>query len=256
MPTVRSMLGEGTQSVLLTVSILEHLAAADGPVSLSELSRKIDASKSRIYRHLQTMASCDFVARVEPDGTYEVGSRLMALSQSVRRRRDLAEIAGPLLRQLHGQTGHTVVLGRAARDGVHVLSSVSSESPIMLAVREGTVLPFDSSAQGRIALAFLARPRREGDNPMSAALAALERDAPGELAQIAERGFARAQMREGLIGVAAPILSASGDLAGTMAMLNTSTAMQGGIDRGDIDRLLGAARAVSDLFSTPRRSKD
>ena len=252
MPTVRSMLGEGTQSVLLTVSILEHLAAAEGPVSLSELSRRIDASKSRIYRHLQTMAACDFVVRVEPEGTYEVGGRLLALSNAVRGRRDLAGIAGPVLQELHRTTGHTVVLGRAARDGVHVLSSLHSESPIMLAVREGTVLPFETSAQGRVALAFLPRQRRDADAPVAAALERMERDHPGELERIAERGYARAQMREGLMGLAAPILSSRGVLVGTVAMLDTSATMQAGIARGEVEQLKSAARAISDLFAPPR----
>lgn len=249
MPTIRSSLGEGTQSVLLTVSILEFLAAADGPVSLSELARRIDASKSRIYRHLQTMAACDFVARVEPAGTYEVGSRLLALSQTLSRRRDLVEIARPIMSELRRATGHTVIVSRVDRDGIHVLKSLSSDSPIVLAVREGTVLPFDTSAQGRIALAFLPPERRDSEPLLHDAYIRLEREIPGEAARIAARGFARAQMREGLMGLAAPILTVEGTLAGTIAILDTSAAMQGGVESGDVAHLLAAARRVCDLLA-------
>ncbi len=240
MPTVNSSLGEGTQSVLLTVAILERLARVDGPISISELAREIDASKSRLFRHLQTLASSDFVAHDEASGGYSVGSRLLDVCRTLNRRYDLLSIALPVLQDLRNQTGHTSILSRVDAAGVHVLTSLSSESPIVLEVRAGTVLPLETSAQGRVALAFTPASRAAGNGPFSKALRLFEKDYPGELGRIARQGWATAQMREGLMGKGAPVLDSNGTLVATLGLLDTATAMKR-LDAQDTDRLKEAA---------------
>ncbi|KMK65512.1 IclR family transcriptional regulator [Puniceibacterium sp. IMCC21224] len=241
MPTVSSSLGEGTQSVLLTVAILERLARVDGPISISELAREIDASKSRLFRHLQTLAHSDFVAHDEASGGYAVGSRLLEICRTLNRRYDLLSIALPVLQDLRNQTGHTAILSRVDTVGVHVLTSLSSESPIVLEVRAGTVLPLDTSAQGRVALAFAPASRFTGNGPFSQAFKRLAKDNAGELDRILQQGWATAQMREGLMGKGAPVLDSSGTLVATLGLLDTATAMKSQ-DVQDTDHLKAAAK--------------
>lgn len=243
MPTVKSSLGEGTQSVLLTAAILEKLARDSDPISISELAREIDASKSRIFRHLQTLAKCDFVVQDEVTGGYEVGARLLEICQTLNKRHDLLSAALPVLEELRRQTRHTSIVSRVDASGVHVLTSLSSDSPIILEVRPGTVLPFDRSAQGLVALAFSAAGQRDASGALGQAREAVNRTRPGELEAIRARGWAEARMRDGLLGKGAPILDARGQLIATLGLLDTETAM-GRVRDQDTQHLLDAARRL------------
>lgn len=243
MPTVTKMLGEGTQSVLLTVAILECLASAREPVSISELAKRIGTSKSRVFRHLRTLLACDYVTQDEAGGEYGIGPRLLALCRSAGGRQDLGKVATPFMERLSERFRHTVIVSKIEPDGIHVIKSISGHASIVLEVRPGTILPFDRSAQGRIALAFADRlPPECRQSAVLAARRELGKQEPGALAGIQQRGIATAQMRQGLMGIAAPIFEASGRVTGTLAFLNTSAEMN---DRAAETALREAASAVS-----------
>jgi IclR family transcriptional regulator, KDG regulon repressor len=219
MPTVSKTLGEGTQSVLLTVAILECLAAAPQPTGLSELAKTIATSKSRIFRHLRTLLACDYVVQDEASGRYGIGPRLLALARATSDRHDLGRLALPYMERLSERFHNSAIVSRVEPEGVRVIHSVSGHASIVLGVRAGSVLPYDRSAQGKIALAF-------GGPELDAPRARFEEQAPGELASIRDAGIAVAQMREGWTGMASPVFDANGRLTGTLALLNTASEMK------------------------------
>jgi IclR family KDG regulon transcriptional repressor len=222
MPTVTKTLGEGTQSVLLTVAILECLASEKRLVSVSELAKTIGTSKSRVFRHLRALLACGYVVQYEAGGHYGIGARLLALCRSTSDRHDLGAIATPFMEQLCERFRHSVIISRIEPDGVHVIKSISGRASIVLEVRQGTVLPFENSAQGRLALAFADAISLDGSTPAVAEARARFAEAnPGVLDSIRKSGLAPAQMRKGLMGLAAPIFEANGHLIGTLALLNT-----------------------------------
>jgi IclR family transcriptional regulator, KDG regulon repressor len=237
MPTVTRTLGEGTQSVLLTVTLLECLASQPRATSISDLAKSIGTSKSRVFRHLRTLLACDYVVQDEAGGQYSVGPRLLALCRAATERRDLAMVAGPYMEDLRARFGHSTIVSRIEVEGVRVLTSISGEAGLVLAVRAGTLLPFDRSAQGRIALAF-------GDAGLAQVRRRFEKEHPGELARIRAVGIAAAQMRVGLMGIAAPIFDAERRLIGTLALLNTAGEMKASESAAGA-ALRDAARAVS-----------
>jgi IclR family transcriptional regulator, KDG regulon repressor len=237
MPTVTRTLGEGTQSVLLTVTILECLARQPRSTSISDLARSIGTSKSRVFRHLRTLLACEYVVQDEAGGQYGVGPRLLALCRAATDRHDLGLVAAPYMEDLRTRFGHSTIVSRVETEGVRVLTSISGEAGLVLAVRAGTLLPFDRSAQGRIALAF-------GNATLATIRRRFEKEHPGELARIREHGIAVAQMRAGLTGIAAPIFDASNTLIGTLALLNTTGEMTATETAAGV-ALRDAARAVS-----------
>jgi DNA-binding IclR family transcriptional regulator len=219
MPTVSKTLGEGTQSVLLTVAILECLAAQPQPTGLSEIAKTIATSKSRVFRHLRTLLACDYVVQDEAGGRYGIGPRLLALCRATSDRHDLAHLALPFMQSLSEQFQNSAIVSRVEAEGVRVLHSVSGHARIMLGVRAGSVLPYDRSAQGKVALAF-------GGAALENLRVEFEAETPGELAAIREAGVAVAQMREGWTGMASPVFDANGRLVGTLALLNTASEMK------------------------------
>lgn len=245
LPTVTKTLGDGTQSVLLTVAILERLAQKNGPLSISELARDIGTSKSRIFRHLQTLTSCDYVAANPTSGEYEVGSQLLAFCRAINERYDLVNLALPIMSDLRDRLGHTVIISRADTSGVLVLKTISGNSPIVVGIRPGTTLPFEGSAQGKVAMAFMPAQRQEEQSPFARAYKIFSTNHADEIEIIQRQGWAGAQMREGLYGVAAPVFDSTGRLVATVALLDTVTDMGADIDPRKIDALTGAARDIS-----------
>lgn len=221
MPTVTKSLGDGTQSVLLTVAILESVSRTNGPVSISELAREIGTSKSRVFRHLQTLMSCDYIASHGSGGEYEAGSQLLAFCRAINERHDLVNLAKPIMSELRERFGHTVIVSRVDMAGVHVLRSLSGHSPIVVGIRAGTVLPFGLSAQGKASLAFMPAARRGARSAFSTAYGTFAQEHAEELETIRRQGFAAAQMREGLSGLAAPIFDDAENLIATLALLDT-----------------------------------
>ena len=75
--------GEGLQSVIMTVQILEQVARSPRGVGVTGLANMLGTSKSRVHRHLQTLVQQGYVTQPEDSERYEIGPRLVALGQAV-----------------------------------------------------------------------------------------------------------------------------------------------------------------------------
>lgn len=245
MPTVTKSLGSGNQSVLLTIEILERLAAKQGPVSISEIAREIGTSKSRIFRHLQTLMSCGYVSSHPSSGEYQVGKKLLAFARSISARYDIVTVADPIMAELRNRFGHTVILSRIDFPGLVVLKTLGSDSPITIGIRPGTSLPFDGSAQGKISMAFSSQARITEPGPLSSAYVSFVREYPEELEAVRQSMWATGHIREGLFGLAAPVFSRNDRLIATLALLDTRSVMgdDAGVRKGKL--LSEAARRLS-----------
>ncbi len=254
MPTVAKSLGEGTQAALLTVAIIDKLAQSDQPVSVSDLAKEIGTSKSRIFRHLQTLLEAEFAIRYEPGGQYGVGRRLIEIGRALNRRYDLVHVALGVMHDLRDRFGHSVIVSRIEHHGIEVLKSLSGTSPIVLEIRPGTVLPFLTSAQGKLAMAHVQAALTDSESPIAVARATYEREHPGELEKTRRAGYAVAQMREGLNGVAAPVLGPARQLVGTIALLDTVSDIGREIDPKTVNALKAAGKTLSEAMGMPPES--
>ena len=247
MPTMKTNLGDGTQAVLLTVTLLEALAEADAPQGVTRLAERLGTSKSRIHRHLQTLETCGFVIKLDGSGRYGVGDRLLALARLVDNGQILFKAAQPLMEDLRDQFAHSVVVSRVDRDSVTVLQSISGRSDFVLEFRPGTSLPLGNSAQGKVVLAFI-RPQdmvKEGN--VAQARRALDATQPGELPAILGRGWAAAPdgMTEGVNGVAVPVFASNGRLVATLGLFDTIGAMGHSVHCRTIEALRQAGQKLS-----------
>ena len=247
MPTMKTSLGDGTQAVLLTVTLLEALAEADAPQGVTRLAERLGTSKSRVHRHLQTLETCGFVAKLDGGSRYGVGDRLLALARSVDNGQTLVKTAQPIMEELRDQFAHSVVVSRVDRDSVSVLQSISGRSDFVLEFRPGTSLPLGNSAQGKVVLAFM-RPRDVvAGGRVAQARQGLDATEPGELQAIIGRGWAVAPdgMTVGVNGVAVPVFASSGRLVATLGLFDTIGAMGRSVHGRTIKALQEAGQKLS-----------
>lgn len=218
----------GTETVDLSLRLLEFLARSPEPKGLSDLAREFDASKATVYRHLQTLVRNDFVRQDEVTMRYSAGIKLFILGERLRERFDVLGVARGEMTRLRDATGHAVTLSALAHGQAVVLDVMQGKSIVNFGTQAGTVLELHASAHGKAALAFgppallqrcLARPLKAWTAHTLIKPVALERD----IAQARARGWTTApnQALEGINGLAAPIFNHAGAYAGAIAVVGT-----------------------------------
>ena len=218
----------GTETVDLSLRLLEFLARSTEPKGLSELAREFEASKATVYRHLQTLVRNDFVRQDETTMRYAAGIKLFILGERLRERFDVLGVARAEMARLRDATGHAVTLSAPVDGQVVVLDVMQGRAIVNFGTQAGTVLELHASAHGKAALAFgppallqrcLGRPLKAWTAHTVVKPAALERD----IAQARLRGWTTApnQALEGINGLAAPIFNHAGAYAGAIAVVGT-----------------------------------
>lgn len=247
--------GEGIQAVLLAFRILEHMAQHRGAVGVTELAHAFMTTKSRVHRHLQTLMEGGYVIQQEDGDRYRVSARLMAMGEAVSENFDLSVAARPALKDLRDALGHSVAVSVSEQDGVRIVAVLRGGSNVEIGVKPGSLLPFHSSSQGKLALAFDDRGVLE--RTLSGGLAA---DTPrtitdpnvleADLAAIRAKGWSTSadQTVLGLNALAAPIFGALAQYVGAIAIVDSVQFITDNPRREQIDRVLAAAARVSETL--------
>jgi IclR family KDG regulon transcriptional repressor len=252
--------GSGVQAVVLALGMLEFMAQEQRAVGVTELARTFGTTKSRIHRHLQTLLEAGYILQEPETERYRVSARLMALGQAVSDGHELTTIARKAMRDLRDELGHFVALSVPERDGVRIISVLNGSSNLEIGVKPGSVLPYHSSAQGKVALAFgdettLRRALNQPCERFTPYTLVDPLDLAANVRIVRERGWADAP-NESLIGInvlAAPIFDALGNYVGALGLVDSVQFIQEKPDAKIVERICSAAQRIStDLGFRPQ----
>jgi DNA-binding IclR family transcriptional regulator len=242
----------GTETVDLSLRLLEFLALSTEPIGVSDLARQFHASKATLYRHLQTLAHHGFVRQDATTMRYAAGIKLFILGERLRERFGVLAVARGEMARLRDETGHAVTLSALVDEQVVILEVIQGHSIINFGTQPGTVLDLHASAHGKIALAFgpedlirrcVARPLKSWTPQTISTRTALER----AVAQVKSRGWATApnQVLEGINGLAAPLFNHASTYAGAIALAGTVQSIPGTPSAEQIKAVMRAAAQIS-----------
>lgn len=93
------------------LGLLERLADASAPLTLSDLSQETGLPKSTLVRLLAVLAELEYVVRLDDQPSYRLGHKVQRLSHAYERGLDVRELTASELRGLAVATGHTANLG-------------------------------------------------------------------------------------------------------------------------------------------------
>src|SRR5262245_25002327 len=209
-----------TESVDLSLQLLERLALSAEPIGVSDLAREFGSSKATVYRHLCTLASHGVVAQDSTTLRYTAGIKLLILGERLRERFSVLNVARGEMARLRDETGHAVSLSTLMQDQVVWLEVFQGHAIVNFGTQPGRVLDLHATAHGKIALAFgpkgllercVAKPLKSRTPFTITAPGALER----AVAHVKARGWATApnEFALGINGIAAPVFSHTGDYA-------------------------------------------
>jgi len=244
--------GDSIQAVTIALQILEHLAVQGGDTGVTAIAVAVGVSKSRAHRHLRTLMEQDYVVQAAGSDKYRVGSRLVTLGRAVAEHFDLVSVARPVMRELRDALGHPVVVSQVDQEGARVLATIMGTAPIEISVREGSVLSFHGSAQGKVALAWgdgAVRERifgsRLGMHTPSTIVSPSALRA--EIARIKARGWATApsETLAGVNALAAPLFDGSASCVGAIAIIDSIQYVEPEPSQEQIRHVAGAAARIS-----------
>jgi IclR family acetate operon transcriptional repressor len=153
-PPLRTETDVGPRSLIRTLRILEHLAAAPDGMTLAALSVDLHSPKSSLLALLRPLCSYGYI--VSTKGRYVLGPAAYRLGVSIMPTLSMSRIAVPIMRELVDQCEETVliaVLDRETGQATYI-EKIESTRSIRYTVPIGTSRPLYCSSAGRVLLAY------------------------------------------------------------------------------------------------------
>ena len=146
---------ENPNSVLEKVfGILDTLSSGEGPLSVTEISRRLELPKATAHRILSRLRERNLVLK-DGTGCYQVGPGTLVWAGAYRKTEGLAEIARPHLRRLLEETGETVHLFTYENGKAYYLDKLESLRPVRMMSRIGSSPALHCTSAGRAILSHL-----------------------------------------------------------------------------------------------------
>ncbi|AOB31512.1 IclR family transcriptional regulator [Bordetella sp. H567] len=141
--------------------VLETLASAGRPLSMTELVDTLGLPKQTVHRILSQLTDAWLVTRGAGDRLYECSSRVRQLAVNVLMHAGPAAARHALLEQLVERIGETCNLTMLSGNDVVYVDRVETRWPLRLHLQPGSHVPLHCSASGKLLLSFLPHERRE-----------------------------------------------------------------------------------------------
>lgn len=247
----------GIQSVEVGGALLRALAAADGPLSLGELSRRAGLAAAKAHPYLVSYGNLGLIVQDRGSGHYDFGPLALSIGLASLRRLNPLRLASERLPDLVAATGHTAALSVWGHHGPTVVHIFESDRPLHVNLRVGAVMSLLNTATGQVFAAFLPPAQikdalvREGweNNPTIGAGMQPQRPM-AKPEEVRTRRLARTMdhPQPGIAAFAAPILDHRGALAMTVTLLGPSTMFDIAWDGPLADHVITFARSMSEAI--------
>jgi len=231
--------------------LLEIIAKADEPPTLSELMSAIQLPKATTHRFVSLLEQLGFVRRAVDGRRYEIGHRLTSLALDGMRHSFALAPRRAILSALVDEIGETCNITMIDGDKLIYLDRVESDWPLQFRLKIGSHVPLHCTASGKIFLAFAPSLRKtllrsqplQRYTPHTLTTAPQIESAVAAIRKTAV-GTDNGEFMEGMAAAAVPIYDARNRLCATVAV-------HGPITRLPLERALSfvpalkrAARAI------------
>lgn len=209
------------------IDVVEFMAARQEPLSFSEILAAMHIPRASLVRILNTLVNRGFIDKLQENGRYRLGMKLLYLGHRLQDKIRLRTLAVPFMQQLSQLTRETVELSTLDQDQLVLLDQIEGQGDVRLYSRVGAAYPyFHVVAVGKLYLAHM-EPTKRRRSLQKIGLPAVTGNSitdlevlEQELATILETGYAveDQELRKGVRRVVAPIFDHTGALAGCLGV--------------------------------------
>lgn len=141
--------------------IIEIMAQADQPLSLTDIVERIELPKQTVHRLLKQLEGASLVSRAAPGRHYECSSRVRRMAVKMLMNTGPAAARRAILQELVEAVQETCNLSMSTGDDVVYLDRVEVNWPQRLVLNAGSRVPFHCTSSGKLFLSFLPKQQRE-----------------------------------------------------------------------------------------------
>lgn len=241
------------RAVERAASVLDALAEADRPQTLSSIAAHAGLSVPTTFRLLRTLLDSGLVMPHTDSGGYTLGFRLLELAHALTRQLDIVSIARPYLVAVRDRVNETT--GLILRTGDYWAHAAHAEAlqPVRRVMGIGETAPLYAGCSGKVFLAaasdaevedYLARARLVPLSPTTPTTADLLRE---QIALVRKQGFAESINERGAggVGIAAPVRAHDGRVVASLEISGPADRYSAETRATWIEAAISAANQIS-----------
>jgi DNA-binding IclR family transcriptional regulator len=244
-------------SVQHAARIMRILAASADPMTMSDVARRINLSKTATYHLLKTLEIEKFVAR-DSGARYRLSWGVYELGSAVIRSIDLTRVARVHVDKLAANTGEVVLIGIVDEGTVLYLDRVASTGATSMLASAGRRTALHATASGKLLLAYeresFVQATIDAGLPRRTAATICDAEAlRAELGRIRICGYATCwkEFDNALSSVAAPLIDYSGRVIAALAIAGSSKRITQAALPGILEQLAATAESISAELGAP-----
>ncbi len=134
------------------LDIFETFSRVRKPLSLSDLSRRIEVPVSSCHALVQTLRARGYLYSFDKNRHVYPTRKTLRVAEIIAQHDPLLEIIFPVLCQLRDETKETVILGKRQNNAVVYLEVIEGRHTVRYTARPGECKPLHSSAIGKVIL--------------------------------------------------------------------------------------------------------
>lgn len=237
--------------------VLEALADARRPLTVTELGRKLGLSRSSTFRLTYTLAQMGFIEATEGSKVFRLGPRVLNIGFAYLASQDLIELARVDLETLRNNTNVSAHLSIRDNREVLYLSCVQSRSGFLSNMNVGTRLPAFATPMGWLLLSDLSSRElaalfaKDVFDPLTELTPRTVQDLANRIAESVAKGYviSRGIIESGGSSISAPVFDKAGlvvaaiDISGPDSAFNLAE-----IGGRYVDEVRNAAARISLRF--------
>jgi DNA-binding IclR family transcriptional regulator len=233
------------------LDILEALAAAPQPQSLSDLARTLNRSSGELFRMINCLEQRRYIVKEEYSGNYRLSLKLYELAHTHSPVEYLLRSAARPMQELAQTVRESCHLSMLRHHSLIVLAQAESPEKVRLSVEIGSHFSPLHTASGRLLLAYLPQEELaaflEEDADYSQMTETEQKNLMDSLAQTRDRGYSLAQ-DESHIGIKDLAVLVGNPRVGLTATLAIASLAATGRQEGN-ERLLRALQACAQTIT-------
>lgn len=233
--------------------VLEALAEAQKPLSISDIARALGVTRSAAFRLVYTLRHTGFIESEQDSKKVRLGGRVLSLGFSYLAGMSIIETAQPELDLLRDATGITAHIGIRDNRDLLYLACAHSRSGFVSTINVGSRFAVHMTPMGWLLLSDLA-PRRIGELFPDQPYKALTEHSPLTLEALLDRvmkagaqGYvvSRGILEPGGSSICAPVLNAQNKVVAAIDISGPDV----GFDETRMDQYLSEVRAAAQRIS-------
>lgn len=237
--------------------VLEALAEARRPLTVTELGRKLGLSRSSTFRLTYTLAQMGFIEVGEGSKVFRLGPRVLNIGFAYLASQDLIELARVDLETLRNNTNVSAHLSIRDNREVLYLSCVQSRSGFLSNMNVGTRLPAYATPMGWLLLSNLSNRElaalfaEDAFDPLTELTPRTVQDLANRIAESVARGYviSRGIIESGGSSISAPVFDKAGLVVAAIDISGPDSAFDlADIGGRYVDEVRNAAARISLRF--------